>query len=128
MSSTVNGWNQFANAGTLAGSHNGEPVRRQMPTLPQPNVRLRPYTAHGSRGPELPVGGVHYRTGDLVLPREYVRKKPPVPAAPLSARVRPVSYSVYNTCSAEAADKGAGWRGKKEGSATHESKESHFSR
>ena len=60
-----------------------------MPTLPLPNVRARPHTARVEsmqrRDPNLPVGGVDFRTGEPVLPKEYVKKKF---RAPLTARLR----------------------------------------
>ncbi len=60
-----------------------------MPTLPLPNLRARPHTARVEsmqrRDPNLPVGGVDFRTGEPVLPREYTKKKF---RAPLTARIR----------------------------------------
>ena len=64
-----------------------------MPIFPQPNLRRRPHTARTAprqRDPELPVGGVHFRTGEPVLPKEYA---PKTFRAPLTSRIRPSGYS-----------------------------------
>jgi hypothetical protein len=60
-----------------------------MPTLPLPNLRARPHTARipseHRRGWIQPVGGVDFRTGEPVLPKEYAPK--PF-RAPLTSRIR----------------------------------------
>ncbi len=102
-----------------------------MPTLPQPNWRPRPWTTRGaSRAPELPVGGVDYRTGELVRPRAHPRSKV-LPPAPLSARLRQAgrnTYSVHTSGSTTARESGAQHEAKAGYELMPGCGESHFSR
>ena len=71
-----------------AGLRSGHGVRSA-----QPNLRKRPHTSRTAsqsrRDADLPVGGVDFRTGEPVTPREYIPKKI---HPPLSARIlRPVT-------------------------------------